>query len=50
LAMFSLKYPSLLQFDKGVRADDPVRHNLRTLFGVSQAQSTQVKRPSLSMV
>ncbi len=37
LAMFSLKYPSLLQFDKGVREDDPVRHNLRTLFGVSKA-------------
>ena len=35
LAMFSLKYESLLQFDTEMRADEPVvRHNLKTLFGV----------------
>lgn len=34
LAMFSLKYPSLLQFDAG--RDDPViKHNLKHLYGVN---------------
>lgn len=38
LAMFSLKYSSLLHFDTDMRADEgTVRHNLKTLFGVSQA-------------
>lgn len=35
--MFALKYPSLLRFDQGVRADDPVRHNLRTLYRMGEA-------------
>lgn len=36
LAVFSLKYPSLLQFDQ--QRDDPAEaHNLRTLYGVQQA-------------
>lgn len=36
LAMFSLKYSSLLQFDTEMRADaGTVRHNLKTLFGVA---------------
>lgn len=38
LAMFSLKYPSLLQFDTDVRADvSIIRPNLRTLYGVENA-------------
>ena len=37
LAMFSLKYPSLLQFDSRARGDDTVRHNLRTLYEVIDA-------------
>lgn len=37
LAMFGLKYPSLLQFDKDSRGDDITRHNLRTLYGIRQA-------------
>lgn len=37
LAMFLLKYPSLLQFDDSARAADEVtRHNLGTLYGVEQ--------------
>lgn len=36
LAMFSLKYPSLLQFDRAARLDEVVRHNLRTLYGVNE--------------
>lgn len=37
LAMFSLKYPSLLQFDCRAREDDTVHHDLRTLYGVNDA-------------
>lgn len=36
LAMFSLKYPSLLQFDKDSR-QKTLRHNLKTLYGVDRA-------------
>ena len=36
LAVFSLKYPSLLQFDRQ-RCDPAEAHNLRTLYGVDQA-------------
>lgn len=32
LALFGLKYPSLLQFDNDIRQDDSVRHNLRTFW------------------
>ena len=37
LAVFSLKYPSLLQFDKENRPGTTLFHNLRTLFGVHKA-------------
>ncbi len=45
LAMFSLKYSSLLHFDSDMRADaGTVRHNLKTLFGVAQAPcDTQIR-------
>ncbi len=48
LAMYSLKYSSLLQFDWDMRADaGTVRHNLRTLFGVDQAPcDTSNSRPT----
>lgn len=36
LALFGLKFPSLLQFDRG-RDDDIIRHNLQTLYGIEQA-------------
>ena len=35
-AMFSQKYPSLLQFDKCHRLDPQVEHNLKTLYGIEQ--------------
>jgi hypothetical protein len=35
LAVFSLEYPSLLQFDNSARLDEVVAHNLRTLYGRS---------------
>lgn len=37
LALFGLKYPSLLQFDRDVRNDGPRAENLRTLYGVKKA-------------
>ena len=37
LALFSLKYPSLLQFDKDRTAEESaLQHNLRTLYGVKK--------------
>ena len=36
LAIFSLKYPSLLQFDQD-RTDDLTRTNLNSLYGIPQA-------------
>jgi len=44
LAVFSLKYPSLLQFDRQ-RGNPAVAHNLRTLYGVAQAPcDTQLRQ------
>ncbi len=38
LAMFSLKYPSLLQFEKARKSEETtLDHNLRTLYGVPRA-------------
>ena len=39
LAMFSLKYPSLLQFDNDSRKDQHITDNLKTLFGIAQVTS-----------
>lgn len=36
LAVFALKFPSLLKFDEQ-RHEDHIRHNLETLYGVTQA-------------
>jgi hypothetical protein len=36
LAVFALKFPSLLKFDEQ-RREDHIRHNLETLYGVKQA-------------
>ncbi len=47
LALFGLKYPSLLQFDHDSRSDEIIRHNLRTLYGVSQAPSDTFLRERL---
>jgi hypothetical protein len=44
VAVFSLKYPSLLQFDRQ-RGDPAEAHNLRTLYGVEQAPcDTQMRQ------
>lgn len=37
LAMFGMKYPSLLKFDEAYGAEATVRHNLKTLYGVEHA-------------
>jgi hypothetical protein len=37
LAVFGLKYPSLLKFDEARQEEPMVRHNLRTLYGVERA-------------
>lgn len=37
LAVFGLKYPSLLKFDEAYGDEATLRHNLRTLYGVEHA-------------
>jgi hypothetical protein len=49
LAMFSLKSPSLLAFDKG-RAEPIVQKNLQTLFGVKQVPSDTYMREILDEI
>jgi hypothetical protein len=49
LAMFGLKYPSLLQFDQS-RGDDYTRANLTNLYGVEQAPSDSQMREILDPV
>ena len=49
LAIFSLKYPSLLQFDN-CRHDAIVRHNLQTLYGIEQAPCDTYLRERLDEV
>ena len=43
LAMFSLKFPSLLKFDEA-KGDVQIKHNLRTLFHVKQVPSDTYMR------
>ena len=50
LAMFGMKYPSLLQFDRDARTDDTVRANLHNLYGVKQAPSDTWMRECLDAV
>jgi hypothetical protein len=49
LAVFLFKSPSLLQFDKD-RQTEPVKHNLRTLFGVENAPCDTSMRERLDVV
>ena len=49
LAVFGLKYPSLLQFDAG-RGDAVVASNLRTLYGIEKAPSDTALRERLDEV
>jgi hypothetical protein len=49
LALFGLKFPSLLQFDHGLN-DDVTKHNLRTLYGVENAPCDTYMRERLDVV
>ena len=49
LAVFGLKHPSLLQFDRG-RADEMVRSNLRSLHEIARAPSDTALRERLDGV
>ena len=42
LAVFGLKYPSLLQFDRDARTDEVVRANLRALYAIEQGVGRRV--------
>ncbi len=46
LAIFSLKYPSLLQFDKSKR-DPTIEHNLKSLYGIGTIGSDTYLRERL---
>lgn len=48
-AVFSLKYPSLLQFDHG-RNDELVRDNLKSLYGIARVPSDTYLRERLDNV
>lgn len=50
LAMFSLKFPSLLQFEESHKEDEKIRHNLGTLYGVEQIPSDTYLRERLDTV
>ncbi len=49
LAVFGLKFPSLLQFDQGLN-EDAVKFNLKTLYGVDQAPSDTYMRTRLDEI
>ena len=50
LAIFGLKFPSLLQFEKGKALDPWIRRNLRTLYRVEKAPSDTCLRERLDEV
>ena len=50
LAVFGLKYPSLLQFERDARTDEVVRANLRSLYGIERAPSDTALRERLDEV
>jgi len=49
VAVFGLKYPSLLQFDKN-RNDELIKPNLQSLYGITQAPSDTYMRERLDDV
>jgi hypothetical protein len=49
LALFSLKYPSLLKFDND-RTDDIIQHNLRSLYGIRNIPCDTYLRERLDQV
>ncbi|MHA7865823.1 transposase [Flagellimonas marinaquae] len=50
LAMFGLKYRSLLQFEEHYLGNKQIRHNLKTLYGVEQVPSDTYMRERLDEV
>ena len=50
LAVYGLKYASLLKFDEAARGDDAVRSNLRRLYGVTRVPSDTRMRERLDEV
>ena len=50
LAVFGLKYPSLLKFDENHQEDVHIRHNLRTLYNIEQEPSDTYMRERLDEV
>ena len=50
LAVFGLKYPSLLQFDRDARTDELVRANLKSLYGIERVPCDTALRERLDEV
>ncbi len=50
LAVFALKYPSLLSFEQDARDEGRIRSNLRELYGVGRAPSDTAMRERLDLV
>ena len=50
LAVFGLKYPSLLRFDRDARTDEVVRANLKSLYGIERAPCDSALRERLDEV
>lgn len=50
LGMFSLKYPSLLQFEKATMEEANVRHNLKTLYQVEEIPKDTTMREIIDVV
>ena len=50
LALFGLKYSSLLQFEKACNEEGIVKHNLKTLYGISRVPSDTYFRERLDEV
>ena len=50
LAIFGLKYASLLRFERDARQDESIRSNLRSLYGIGRAPSDTALRERLDEV
>ena len=50
LALFSLKYPSLLQFERDSREGGCIQHNLRTLYKIQRIPSDTYMRERLDLI
>ena len=50
LAVFGMKYPSLLRFDGDARGNETIRSNLKSLYGVGRAPSDTALRERLDVL